>query len=93
MIIEYGFIVFVGLLFLGLKLPRKTSLKLLGRPLLLDLGVTVLAFVMHMGTFSGVMVAAVAGVMCSVFTSCCIKLFGYIKGNTYYPGILTLEIK
>lgn len=86
MIIESGVIIFIGLLLLGLKLPIKTSLRLLGRPLALDLGVSVLAFVMHYGTFSGVMAAAVAGLMCSGFTSLARYSVGYISGNEYRPG-------
>ena len=55
MIIESGVIIFFGMLLLGIKLPKKVSLKLLGRPLALDLGVSVLAYIMHYGTFSGIM--------------------------------------
>lgn len=77
MIIESGVIIFVGLLLLALKLPVKTSLKLLGRPFAVDLTCTVVAFLMHMGTFSGVMAAAVAGLMCSAFTSGARKAVGY----------------
>lgn len=86
MIIESGVIIFLGMLLLGLKLPTKTSLKLLGHPLALDIGVSALAFVMHYGTFSGVMSAAVAGLMCSGFTSLARYAFGYIEGNRYFPG-------
>ena len=86
MIIESGVIIFFGMLLLGIKLPRKVSLKLLGRPLALDLGVSVLAYVLHYGTFSGIMAAAVAGLMCSGFTSCARYAFGYIEGKKYYPG-------
>ena len=86
MIIESGVIIFFGMLLLGIKLPRRISLKLLGHPLALDLSVSVLAFVMHYGTFSGVMAAAVAGLMCSGFTSCARYAFGYIKDNRYHPG-------
>ena len=86
MIIESGVIIFLGMLLLGIKLPKKVSLKLLGRPLALDLGVSVLAYVMHYGTFSGIMAAAVAGLMCSGFTSCARYAFGYIKDNRYHPG-------
>ena len=42
MIIESGAIIFFGMLLLGVKLPRRVSLKLLGRPLALDLSVSVL---------------------------------------------------
>ena len=86
MIIESGAIIFLGLLFLALKLKPRTSLTLLGYPLALDLGVSALAFIMHYGTFSGVMSAAVAGLMCSGFTSFARYAFGYIKGGKYYPG-------
>lgn len=86
MIIQSGFIIFLGLVFIGVKLPPKTSLKLLGWPITLDIVVTVLTFMMHMGTFSGVMAAAVAGLMCSGFTSAARYLFGYIESNVYYPG-------
>ena len=86
MIIESGVIIFLGMLLLGLKLEAKTSLTLLGYPLALDFGVSALAFVMHYGTFSGVMAAAVAGLMCSGFTSLARYAFGYIKAGKYFPG-------
>ena len=86
MIIESGVIIFLGMLMLGFKLKAKTSLALLGYPLALDVGVSALAFTMHYGTFSGVMAAAVAGLMCSGFTSCARYAFGYIKDRKYHPG-------
>lgn len=94
MIIESGVIIFFGMLLLGIKLPRRISLKLLGHPLALDLSVSVLAYIMHYGTFSGVMAAAVAGLMCSGFTSCARYAFGYIKDKRYYKGrIWQLQIR
>lgn len=86
MIIESGVIIFIGMMLIGFKLPPKLSLKLLGQPMWLDIGVSVLAYVMHYGTFSGVMAAAVAGLMCSGFTSVARYLFGYIKGGVYTKG-------
>lgn len=91
MIIESGVIIFLGLLLLGLKLKVKTSLTLLGYPLALDLVVSVAAYMLHWGTFSGVMAAAVAGLMCSGFTSAARYLFGYIRGGKYYPGIWRID--
>jgi NhaP-type Na+/H+ or K+/H+ antiporter len=41
---------------------------------------------MHYGTFSGVMAAAVAGLMCSGFTSVARYAFGYIKNKQYFKG-------
>ena len=86
MIIESGVIIFFGMLLLGIKLPRRVSLKLLGHPLALDLSVSVLAYAMHYGTFSGIMAAAVAGLMCSGFTSCARYAFGFVKDERYYKG-------
>lgn len=88
MILESGAIIFVGMLLIAFKLPTQTSLKLLGRPLALDVFVSVLAFMMHYGTFSGVMAAAVAGLMCSGFTSFSRYAFGYIQpvSKKYIPG-------
>lgn len=86
MIIESGVIIFLGLVLLGAKLKPTTSLRLLGYPFALDLGVSLLAFLMHYGTFSGVMAAAVAGLMCSGFTTVARKIVGYIRNGVYYPG-------
>lgn len=91
MIIESGIIIFLGLLLLFIKLPRAVTLRALGYPFALDLSCSVLAYIMHMGTFSGVMAAAVAGLMCSGFTSAARHLFGYIKGGRYYPGIIKID--
>ncbi len=86
MIIESGVIIFVGLLLLFIKLPRRIALRLLGYPLALDLAVAMLAYVLHWGTFSGVMAAAVAGLMCSGFTMTGRFFFGHIHRGVYYPG-------
>lgn len=88
MIIESGVIIFLGLCLLGAKLPLWLTLRLLGKPFWLDLSCSVLAFLMHMGTFSGVMSAAVAGLLCSGFTSLARKAIGYIDNGMYTPGRL-----
>lgn len=91
MIIESGAIIFVGLMLLFIKLPRRTVLRALGRPLLLDFTVSVVAFTMHYGTFTGVMSAAVAGLMCSAMTTIGRKTVGYIANGKYTPGVLNLK--
>ena len=85
-----GFIVFLGFLMIAGKLSLKTNLRLLGQAMWVDLAITVVAFVMHFGTFSGVMAAAVAGLLCSMLTGLLIRLIGYIKGGKYYPGYFNL---
>lgn len=88
MIIESGVIIFIGLLLLAIKLPAHVTLRALGRPFAVDLSVSVIAYILHWGTFSGVMAAAVAGLMTSGFTTAARYAIGYIKDNTYYPGKL-----
>lgn len=94
MIIESGIIIFVGLLLLAIKLPLKTNLRLLGRPLAVDLTASIVAYILHYGTFSGIMAAAVAGLMTSGFTSVARKAIGYIApGGQYFPGWWDLSHK
>ncbi len=93
MIIESGVIIFIGLLLLFIKLPRRTALKLLGYPLTLDLIVSGFAYAMHWGTFSGVMAAAVAGLMCSGFTSGARWLFGWIDSRGYHRGVIAIQLR
>ncbi len=89
MIIEAGVVIFLGLLFIFIKLPRHWALLLLGRPLALDLAASALAYILHWGTFSGVMAAAVAGLMCSGFTVVGRWAIGYSKNGQIVPGAFT----
>ena len=92
MTIESGMIIFIGLLLLFIKLPRRASLRLLNYPLTVDLAVSAIAYTLHWGTFTGVMAAAVAGLMCSGFTMLGRTLFGYIAKGVYYPGYIRLKV-
>jgi len=89
---ETGLAIFLGLVFIFVKLRRRTMLRLLRHDLLLDVAVTVLVLALHWGTFSGVMAATIAGLMCSVFTSGARKLFGYIDGTRYHIGLIRLDV-
>jgi hypothetical protein len=91
MILSSGFIIFFGMLLLAAKLKRSTSLRLLGFPMTVDITVSVLTLALHWGTFSGVMAAAFAGLLTSVFTTCARWLVGYISGGVYYPGVLNIK--
>lgn len=87
-----GFAIFLGLVFIFIKLPRRAMLRLLRHDVALDLGVTLLTLLVHWGTFSGVMAATVAGLLTSLGTSLAKRGFGYIKGNQYFPGFIRLEV-
>ena len=82
-------LVALGLLFIFIKLPRRWALRLLGQPLALDLTVSTAAYILHWGTFSGVMAAAVAGLMCSGFTAVGRWAIGYSKGGQIVSGVFT----
>ena len=86
MIIESGFIILFGFLALFVKLPRRTLLRLLGYPLAIDLTGSVIAYVIHAGTFSGLMAAAVAGLMLSACTSLGRWSVGYLQNGKYIAG-------
>ncbi|MFO1413353.1 MAG: hypothetical protein U1F10_05475 [Burkholderiales bacterium] len=86
MIIESGVIIFAGLLLLCIKLPRWILLHLLAWPLALDVAISLIAYVIHWGTFTGVMAAAVAGLMCSGFTAVARWAIGYNDRGTIVPG-------
>jgi hypothetical protein len=86
MIIESGIIILLGFVFIVAKMKRKTLLKMLGYPLAVDITGSVVAYVLHWGTFSGVMAAAVAGLMLSALTSLMRWAVGYTRNGVYYPG-------
>lgn len=92
MIIESGVIIFLGLLLIFVKLPRSWSLRLLAYPLVLDVAISALAYALHWGTFTGVMAAAVAGLMCSGFTTVGRHLFGWLDSDGYHPGAFPVQI-
>jgi hypothetical protein len=92
MTLESGVIIFVGLLLLFIKLPRRMALTLLNYPLSVDIAVSVVAYTLHWGTFTGVMAAAVAGLMCSGFTMLGRAIFGYIAKGIYYHGYFKLRV-
>lgn len=87
-----GLAIFLGLVLIFIKLPRRTMLRWLRYDAVLDVAVTLLVLVIHFGTFSGVMAATFAGLLTSVGTSLAKRLFGYIKGTDYYPGLIRLSV-
>lgn len=87
-----GFAIFLGLVFIFIKLPRRTMLRWLRYDALLDVAVTLIVLAIHFGTFSGVMAATFAGLLTSVGTTAAKKLFGYIQGDLYMPGLIRLAV-
>ncbi len=88
-----GLTIFLGVALLLAKLPRRLMLRALGRPLAIDLTVSTLVLFVHWGTFSGVMAATVAGLLTSLGTAAARRLFGFIQGNRYYPGVVHISVE
>ena len=91
-ILLLGGIVFLGLILLFVKLPPRKMLWLLGRPLLLDVSITTLAFASHWGTLTGLMSAAFTGVLSAISTGFMRRAIGYLdkspKGASWKLGHL-----
>lgn len=87
-----GFMIFLGVALILVKLPRRMMLRVLKHDLLLDIAVSLITLMIHWGTFSGVMAATVAGLLTSIATSGLKRLVGYIDGNTYWPGRIRLDV-
>jgi len=92
MFIETGLAIFLGLVLIFVKLQRRTMLRLLRYDIALDIAVTLLTLAIHFGTFSGVMAATFAGLLCSVGTSLAKRIFGYIQAGVYVPGLIRLAV-
>jgi hypothetical protein len=85
--LTFGLIIFVGMAAILIKLPTRMMLWLLGQALWVDVFVTVFALVIHWGTMTGLMAAAVAGLMCSFTTTAARWLVGYTRRGKYRPGL------
>lgn len=87
-----GLTVFLSVLLILIKLPRRWMLRALKHDLVIDIVVTAVVFTIHFGTFSGVMAATVAGLLTSFATSALKRLFGHIDGDLYYPGVFHIRL-
>ena len=87
-----GFTIFIGVVLILAKLPRRMMLRVLRHDLLLDVAVSLITLMIHWGTFSGVMAATVAGLLTSLATSGLKRLVGYIDGDKYWPGRIRLDV-
>ena len=87
-----GFMIFLGVMLLLIKLPRRLILRLLKYDLMIDIVVSMLTLAIHWGTFSGVMAATVAGLLMSMATTGAKRLIGYVDGDVYFPGRIRLDV-
>lgn len=90
MIIESGFIVAAGLLLAFFKCPWKVRMKMLSYPLTMDIAVFIVLNILHWGSFSGVMVAALGALLCSGMITVGRYFCGYCVGNIYFSGVFNV---
>lgn len=76
-----GFMVYLSVVIFLKWIPRDKRLWLYGHELWLELPLGILVYVLHFGTFSGMMAAAVACIFISLHVSVMRKLVGYIKSD------------
>jgi nucleoside permease NupC len=87
-----GLMVFLGVALILAKLPRRLLLKTLNHDVALDLLVSILVLAIHWGSFSGIMAATVAGLLTSLATSGAKRIFGFIDGSRYVPGVINVKV-
>jgi hypothetical protein len=84
--IEMGLVVALGLIVTFCKLSWRNKLRMLSHPLLMDVAIFALLCFLHWGTYSGVMVATVGALTCSLLLAAGRWAFGYMKAGKYVPG-------
>lgn len=91
--IEMGVVVGLGLLVMFAKLSWAWRMRLLSNPLAVDLAIFVLLSAVHWGTFSGLMVAAVGALFCSVVLSLGRYVYGHVENGEYHSGLFDVSSK
>ena len=88
--IEMGLIVGIALLISMAKATWYWRMKILSNPLLLDVVIFTFLILLHWGTFSGVMVATIGAMTCSLILSAGRKAFGYYQDGDYVRGLFNV---
>ena len=91
--IEMGIIVGIGLLVSLVKMNWVWRMRMLSYPLAIDSIIFIALCILHWGTFSGVMVATIGALTCSVVLSGARKMYGHIESGTYVRGYFDVASK
>lgn len=91
--IEMGIVVGIGLLVTLVKMSWTWRMRMLSSPLMVDLIIFIALLLIHWGTFSGVMVATVGAMTCSLTLSACRALYGHVVDHVYLPGYFDVASK
>lgn len=88
---EMGLVVAVGLMVTFWKLPWRHRLWMLSHPVFMDISIFVGLTCLHWGSFSGVMVATIGALACSLTLSAGRWAFGYFEAGRYVPGFFNIN--
>lgn len=91
--IEMGIVVGIGLLVTLVKMSWTWRMRVLSSPLAIDVIIFVALLLIHWGTFSGVMVATVGAMTCSLVLSAARMLYGHIENSKYVAGYFDVSSK
>lgn len=91
--IEMGIIVGIGLLVSLVKMNWAWRMRTLSYPLAIDIAIFIALCLIHWGTFSGVMVATIGAMTCSLVLSGARFLYGHIEEGTYQRGYFDVSSK
>lgn len=91
--IEMGVVVGIGLLVTLVKVAWSTRMWMLSHPLFMDAIIFIALTLIHWGTFSGVMVATVGALTCSLVLSAARKLYGHYENGDYVRGMYDVSDK
>lgn len=91
--IEMGVIVGIGLLVSLVKMSWAWRMRMLSYPLAIDSIIFIALCLIHWGTFSGVMVATIGALTCSLVLSGARKLYGHVEKGTYQCGYFDVSDK
>lgn len=92
--ISMGLVVGIALLFTMAKMPWPWKLRMLSNPLVVDCVVFAFLVIIHWGTFSGVMVATIGAMTCSLILAGGRKLYGHKNSQgDYVPGVFNISDK
>ena len=91
--IEMGLVVGIALLVTLCKVNWQWRMRMLSYPLAIDLLIFIVLTMLHWGTFSGVMVATIGALTCSVVLSGARKLYGHITNGVYIRGMYDISSK
>ena len=83
-----GLAIFLTLALVAIKLPWRVILIGLNHCLAVDIGIALIAYLLHSGSTTGMLSAGIAGLVTSIGTTFARWTIGYLdeKHNRYYPG-------